>query len=110
MFLSQADDTWTNYSNQAALLKARKRERARKQREEYRQASEAKRAAGLTQRVAHDRMKQLGRVAVAPPAPSLRLGEVNGTPVVIRTRFIQLGNSWASMKISLPYLKFLDDT
>lgn len=108
--ISQAEDTWSNDSARISRLKAGKRERARRQREEYRQASEAKRAAGLTQHVVRDRREiaQNGWLSPPPKDNTWILSEVNGTIVVVRTKYITEARHWLPIRVSLPYLKFLD--
>lgn len=108
--ISQADDTWgKSQIDFAHQQKTRRRMKARRQREKFRaelrEASAAKRSAGLTQRVAHDRVNHKVHIEAEAPA---EIETVNGVRVVVRTKSVAQGGGWITTRISLPYVSILE--
>lgn len=110
--VSQSDTNWGQSALEYAQdAKARRRANAAKQRDKFRAelklASAAKKAAGLTQRVVHDR--KLGRARVSVKADvSGSVETVNGVKVVVHRKPSYDGRSVYHMRISLPYVSILE--
>lgn len=109
--VSQSDTNWGQSALEYAQdAKARRRANAARQRDKFRAelklASAAKKAAGLTQRVIHDRRMGKSHIVVVKASQSVEM--VNGVKVVVHRKPSYDGRSVYHMRISLPYVSILE--
>lgn len=111
--VSQTDTSWGKSALEYAQeAKARRRANAAKQREKFRAelklASAAKKSAGLTQHVIHDRMMGSRHSVISTPDASKSIETVNGVKVVVHRRPYHDGRREYPMRVSLPYVSILE--